>query len=484
MKLSIWIFSEWLKAYSPEITVRDGGLNIETVRLFSSDSPADDTCLYIGRLRDLYVQGNDDVICTNKNDMLLLRTSDLDEVMNRILDAFEYFQRWNVRLLEAISSDRRPAEILDIANEVIHEPLYLLDSNQYAMALSSGYGYGSVNQFWDQMLDTGTAEISFLTRLNEEYPQHLTNRGLYRMHLPFLPSDSFNYNMFLRDKWIGLSSMIECGPRLPQSTIDLFHIFCQNIELWFLSHSQEQESLMIDSLFRETLLSGNVPDETFRRQYQLRFRTLNTQKYILLLRLPNDQSLLASHLCRELNLSFPYLMAILYQKYICILLNDRKNDPAAAFSDLKDFMVRNRCSGGCSSSFSDLMQLPERFREALYAADYRQEITPGDLCLFDEISLAYALEETGRHMTVNLVHPEVSRLIAYDEAHHTEFARTLEVWLTKERSQAKTAQALHLHRNTLTYRLQRIRELLTCDLEDDDTRLHLLLSFRFSRAAG
>ena len=84
-------------------------------------------------------------------------------------------------------------------------------------------------------------------------------------------------------------------------------------------------------------------------------------------------------------------------------------------------------------------------------------------------------------MTVNLIHPEVTRLAEYDAVHHTEFARTLEVWLAKERSQAKTAAALHLHRNTLTYRLQRIRELLECDLEDDDTRLHLLLSFRFQQ---
>ncbi len=481
MKLSIWIFADWLSAYSPEITARDGGLNIETVRLFSSDSPEDDTCLYIGRLRDLYVRGNDDVICTNKNDMLLLHTSDLDEVMNRVLDAFEFYQRWNTRLLEGISSDLRPGELLDIAGEVIHEPVYLLDSNQYALALSSGYGRGTVNPLWDQLIERGSTDISFLTRLNEEFPQHLTNRGLYKMSLPFLPHDSFNYNMFFRDKWIGLCCMILLRPDLPRSTVDLFHIFCQNIERWFLSHSQEQESMMIDSLFRDILLSGNPPEDTFLRQYRLRFRSLDTKKYILLLRLPSDQSLLASHLCRELNLSFPGLMAILYQTYICILLNDQSDTEEPSVPGLREFLRHNRCSGGCSSSFTDLSQIPERYREALYAVNYPREFLPGELCFFPRVALSYALAETGRNMPVDLIHPDVSRMTAYDAAHHTEFTHTLEVYLAKERSQAKTASALHLHRNTLTYRLQRIRALLECDLEDDDTRLHLQLSFRFLR---
>ena len=83
-------------------------------------------------------------------------------------------------------------------------------------------------------------------------------------------------------------------------------------------------------------------------------------------------------------------------------------------------------------------------------------------------------------MIVGLIHPEVQKLIDYDKKHHTDFSETLRVYLEHERSQSKTAAALNLHRNTLTYRLQRIRELLNADLEDPDVRLHLQLSFRLS----
>ena len=479
MKLSIWIFTEWLKEYSPELQVREGGLNIETVRLFSSDSPGDDTCLYIGRLRDLYVQGNDDVICTNKNDLVLLHTSDLDEVMNRILDAFEFYQRWNVRLLEAISSDIRPSEILDIAGELIKEPLYLLDSNQYALALSSGFGHGTVNPLWDMMLDNGTADLAFLTRLNREFPEHMTNRGLYKMVLPFVPNPSYNYNMFFRDRWIGLCCMVERDTALPQSTIDLFHIFCQDIELWYLAHSQEQESLMTDSLFREALISESGAGELFRRRFQLRFHSLSDEKYILAVKVPFDQALLASHLCKELNLTFPNLLAILHQQYICVLYNlPEKKKRESALQELTFFLKNNNCSAGCSTPFTDFSGIRSRYQEALYAAGCHAD-TQHPLFFFEQAALSFALETIRDHMTVNLIHPSVRKLLDYDRIHHTEFTRTLQVYLTKERSQSRTAEALHLHRNTLTYRLQRIRELLDCDPDDDDVRLHLLLSFRF-----
>ena len=186
MKLSIRIFMNWLSDYRPESYISSGLLEIETVRLFSSNFAPEDNCLYIGRIRDLFTNGNDNVICTHKNDYILLPTNDLDEIMNQILNAFEYYQSWNVRTLEAISSDSRPADILSIANEVIKEPIYLIDSNQFAIALSEGYEKGSVNYLWDQMMDNGSSDISFLKQLDEEYPVHRTNRGLYYFDAPFL----------------------------------------------------------------------------------------------------------------------------------------------------------------------------------------------------------------------------------------------------------------------------------------------------------
>jgi len=55
---------------------------------------------------------------------------------------------------------------------------------------------------------------------------------------------------------------------------------------------------------------------------------------------------------------------------------------------------------------------------------------------------------------------------------------TLAAYLDEQGSIVRTAQKLHLHRNAVTYRLQRITRLLSVDLGDPDQRLALQLACR------
>lgn len=68
------------------------------------------------------------------------------------------------------------------------------------------------------------------------------------------------------------------------------------------------------------------------------------------------------------------------------------------------------------------------------------------------------------------VHPMLQRLTEYDRVHETKLLNTLNVYLTKEANLHETAKALFIHRNTLVYRLQRIRSLLGLELDDPAVR--------------
>lgn len=54
--------------------------------------------------------------------------------------------------------------------------------------------------------------------------------------------------------------------------------------------------------------------------------------------------------------------------------------------------------------------------------------------------------------------------IEYDRTHRTELVRSVEVWLAQDRSTGRAARALHLHPNTLAYRLRRFAELTGQDV--------------------
>jgi sugar diacid utilization regulator len=69
-------------------------------------------------------------------------------------------------------------------------------------------------------------------------------------------------------------------------------------------------------------------------------------------------------------------------------------------------------------------------------------------------------------------------LADYDERKHTELLNTLSQYLKHGGGYEATSRALSVHRSTLKYRLQRIRELTGLDLGDPETRFSLELATR------
>jgi len=69
-------------------------------------------------------------------------------------------------------------------------------------------------------------------------------------------------------------------------------------------------------------------------------------------------------------------------------------------------------------------------------------------------------------------------LLAYDAAHPSELVRTLEVFLGTCGAWQRTAEQLHVHVDTLRYRLRRIEELTGRDLGCMDDRVDFHLALR------
>jgi purine catabolism regulator len=75
----------------------------------------------------------------------------------------------------------------------------------------------------------------------------------------------------------------------------------------------------------------------------------------------------------------------------------------------------------------------------------------------------------------------LGQLEDYDARHAAELVETLEGFFECNGNHAKAAEALHLHRNTLLYRLERIQSITGRDLGDAETRLSLQLALKIRR---
>jgi DNA-binding PucR family transcriptional regulator len=98
---------------------------------------------------------------------------------------------------------------------------------------------------------------------------------------------------------------------------------------------------------------------------------------------------------------------------------------------------------------------------------------------FDTLGYVHALYCAGDESLRGNPHvPLLRRLQAETQA---DLFHTLEVYLDQGSNGVAAAEALHIHRSTLNYRLQRIEHITGADLADPTTRLNLQITLKQMR---
>lgn len=124
--------------------------------------------------------------------------------------------------------------------------------------------------------------------------------------------------------------------------------------------------------------------------------------------------------------------------------------------------------------------LPHSYEEAARALSVRRRShSPHGSTSFAELGLCRMMGAgDGEREADRFVREWLGPLLEYDAHHHTQLTATLSHYLESGGSYDATAEALHIHRSTVRYRLQRIRDITDQDLGDVDTRLNLHVASR------
>ena len=141
------------------------------------------------------------------------------------------------------------------------------------------------------------------------------------------------------------------------------------------------------------------------------------------------------------------------------------------------------CRLGVGHSHRDPSELPTSLRQAKLALKLQAVVGPVDQAVeFEQLGiyrlLADIAETTDLERYIATWLRPLEALLDYDEVNRSDLVATLSQYLESGGRHHLAAQALNVHRSTLKYRMQRIREITGCDLADPDTRFNLQLSTR------
>jgi hypothetical protein len=393
-------------------------------------------------------------------------------------------------MLSAFQTDNPEQVIIDACQEVFG-PMFFANRSLQVTAFSRQYPTGSINQNWDDFWELGALSVTALTNMQEsEYMKKISGKWDCEVFYEEKAGD-YPYSMMISQenserKLTGQLTIISREPFQDyekQLAVTLKRVLCMVAN----NNVIEERISVVQSLYQD-FLSGRKADEvSFDTFYQM--QGWKTDQYCMVVILKMDQPSLASSLyhIRVLRKHFPNILFCsssalseeLEEEIVCCV----------PLEHLKKGMSQNRFGVErptglfqlaeslnmqyfCSYPLMGIEQLAAQFRQAQIC---RQQ---GKNWYYD-----CALQELTDLRSSSLIrklalHPAPARILRYDHQKNTDYYHILETYLRCERDRVLTAGKLYQHKNTLVYRLGKIRELFALNLEDPYEREYLLFSFR------
>ncbi|MDH0622864.1 PucR family transcriptional regulator ligand-binding domain-containing protein [Pseudomonas chengduensis] len=141
---------------------------------------------------------------------------------------------------------------------------------------------------------------------------------------------------------------------------------------------------------------------------------------------------------------------------------------------------------GLGSTGCDAQRFAQGLGEARQALAVAQRFPERlGLCSFNELGVLELLGAIrDRSLLDRFVERVLGALIGDDSRHQPVLMPTLEAWFAENGNLALAAQRLNVHRNTLSYRLQRIEALTGCSFEDPHDRLNISVALLIRRLSS
>ena len=138
-----------------------------------------------------------------------------------------------------------------------------------------------------------------------------------------------------------------------------------------------------------------------------------------------------------------------------------------------------RCRVAVGSQCRRPSDFPRSHREAQLAATLQNNGAAPDVLTWESLGIYGNLSNVDDFTGVErFVRAQLGALLDYDAQKNSNLVETLFHYLESGGNYAGASGALIVHRSTLKYRLQRIREIGECDLSDPGTRFNLQLATR------
>ena len=469
MQISMEMLCGRLGKFDPEPDIRENKRHLQNVRLFSENLRFSSSTAYLMPVE------HDRVICSNENDILVLHSDDINEVLNEILDAFEYYNEFESEAFRRIEEGCSDTELLEMLSGLTGFFMILADTGFYMRATAGPEELRDCHPGLTGMIGERMLPYAALEEISSQPYVRRRDMPPYLTEVPGLGTACVT-NLFTGPEHAGW--LISCGRTAAFSPAEKDRVDCAGrIAEYWLSRNQNIREQSRKSGMLLNLLNGTEKDDGKIEERLSTFGWMPAdEKQVFVLRQKGETQISPEALMRRLELLYPDAFVLQHEGDVILLLNYALTGREGIRQPLQEMLGDCRCTAGESEVFRDIWTLPENIRTAAMTADLMPGET-GRIYAFRDALLPYAVHILKEHAGREMLHPALQILREYDISHDGELLHTLRVFLRERGSYTAAAKELYIHRSTLIYRMEKIEALTRIDLNDPDERFLLQLSY-------
>ncbi|MCI8281426.1 MAG: PucR family transcriptional regulator [Lachnospiraceae bacterium] len=416
----------------------------------------------------------------------------IEPLFNQVQAMVTHLQRANAGLhlfANAFFSDQGLQYMADIAYEVFGNPVFVVDSSFKYLAISSAFSPN--NTILEEELASGyilESGIRSIREANLDEKVRSSNTPYY-FQTPLHGTGMLIAPVKIHG--IEVAKVMLYESLKPITDIDslLLSRLARfiSMELQKDSFYNQNRDVMFSYFLADLLDNPDTNYPSVRERLHILGFDLKEDLYIMTISASSYREANAKLevIVRELNNILTGSLYAIYENTLVMLFSRTRENGLSAYElhTLETYLVNNSLTAGMSNFFTDLKTARRFYLQAQKAAEVGLRLQdPGPIHYYSDAYFYHIMEICEKEEDLQyFIHPAMMKLLYHDTERHSELLKTMYHFLQTPGNPGKTAENLHIHKNTLLYRMNKIKSLTGCSLEDGDEIMSLGLSYKLMR---
>lgn len=390
-------------------------------------------------------------------------------------------------LLKAYLSEPTLEAVVESASKIVKNPLIVIDTSFNVLASSSTYA--TEDKQWMENIERGYCSYEYIAGFLNigEVRNAPQNNDPFFCICYTSPLRRCVTKIYSGSTHLGYIIAIESHNSLESAGPELYklisQLFARIIETDLrTTHVQAIDRILIDCLDNKIASHKDL----YERLQQTHWSEQTTNQ-LLTIDITYYKIYDVEHekLMNDIHELLPQSWTLFYQKYVIVLVDTacvNTDSIKSLLIEKSEYFKQNGLHVGISDPFDDLLSLPMYYQQSASALTIGLKLHPqypifeyDDYKLYDLI-----LSSNNQELGKNYLHNHYKELEKYDQKHESFYLETTRAYIECDRHLDSVAERLHVHKNTVAYRIKKIKELFQINFDDPKQRYALYHSYQIA----